>query len=129
MITIVAHFCTQVVKFIFGGRNSGQNAGRKTKERLGIPLKVTDERVNFRLARDPGVSGIDPHKPTSRSRSSLNAWFGDLASIQAHRSLEAVQGPIGGISGPEMHGTGGPPQLSQRISLSVTVTLRVSVPC
>jgi len=24
MITIVSHFCTQVVKFIFGGRNSGQ---------------------------------------------------------------------------------------------------------
>jgi hypothetical protein len=28
-ITIVAHFCTQVVKFIFGGRNSGQERRRK----------------------------------------------------------------------------------------------------
>jgi len=52
MITIVTHFRAQVVKFIFGGRNSGQNAGGKTKERLGVPLKVTNERVDFRLVRD-----------------------------------------------------------------------------
>jgi hypothetical protein len=32
MITIVAHFGTQVVKFIFGGRNSGQNAAGKKRE-------------------------------------------------------------------------------------------------
>jgi hypothetical protein len=73
MITIVAHFCTQVVKFIFGGRNSGQNAGGKTKERLGIPLKVTNERVNFRLARDPGISAIDSYKPTYEDFSSPEA--------------------------------------------------------
>ena len=30
MITIVAHFCTQVVKLIFGGRNSGQQ-GREAR--------------------------------------------------------------------------------------------------
>jgi hypothetical protein len=58
MITIVAHFCTRVVKFIFGGRNSGQNAGGKRKERLSIPLKVTNERVNFRLTRNPGSVAI-----------------------------------------------------------------------
>jgi hypothetical protein len=29
MITIVTHFCAKVVKFIFAGRNSGQERRRK----------------------------------------------------------------------------------------------------
>ncbi len=75
MITIVIYFRSQVVIFIFGGRNSGQNA---KKERRRLFLKVADEPVvcnchglilravgewsvlqdgfvNFRLARDPGT--------------------------------------------------------------------------
>jgi hypothetical protein len=34
MITIVAHFCTQVVRFIFGGRNSGQGEKRSDRSAL-----------------------------------------------------------------------------------------------
>jgi hypothetical protein len=41
MTTIVAHFRAQVVSFIFGGRNTGQNAEGKRKERRGTLLKVT----------------------------------------------------------------------------------------
>ena len=41
MITIVAYFRAKVVNFIFGGRNTGQNAERT--EKRGVFLKVADE--------------------------------------------------------------------------------------
>jgi hypothetical protein len=42
-----------------------------------------------RASSDRCIAG---EMPTFRSRSSFNAWFVDLVSIQAHRSLEARTG-------------------------------------
>jgi hypothetical protein len=52
MITIVTYFRSQVVKFIFGGRNSGQNAEEKRGDAhfmkvAGRMGDVQPSRANF----------------------------------------------------------------------------------
>jgi hypothetical protein len=59
MITIVAHFCTQVVKFIFGGRNSGQQ-GREVRSlrHSNAHLARTDSRAAVMWATRPSVAAL-----------------------------------------------------------------------
>ncbi len=58
MITIVAHFRTQVVKFIFGGRNSGQKERKRDQSDIQMPagprtdsLCSSNLTICFRRAR------------------------------------------------------------------------------
>ena len=55
MITIVPHFCAQVVKFIFAGRNSGQ------KERKTI-LADVQTRAGVRTSSPRSSNGVAPDR-------------------------------------------------------------------
>ncbi len=69
--------------------------------RYRVIISVTNSyraQNNFRIARDPGVSGVDSHKATCHNRSTLDDCVGDLALVQTHlregRLLAKNQGHI-----------------------------------
>jgi hypothetical protein len=67
MINIVAHFRTEVVKFIFSGRNSGQSANirRKGDSRCGIQPVSAPKTTILRFGRPEEMSGprVFPYPP------------------------------------------------------------------